>query len=124
MSHVLDRIPAPLQRALADSGLTLEQIDAVELVGGSTRVPAVRQRIQDVFPGKTLSFTLNQDEAIARGATFACAMLSPVFRVRDFHLNDINHFPIKTQWAASSTDPASRSRPQAPSPNNPRPVTG
>ncbi|KAF9478363.1 heat shock protein 70 [Pholiota conissans] len=105
IAHVLDRIPGPLMRALADSGLTLDEIDAIELVGGSTRVPAVRQRIQDAFPGKTLSFTLNQDEAIARGATFACAMLSPVFRVRDFHINDINHFPIKTQWLANPTDP-------------------
>ena len=105
ISHVLDRIPAPLRRALADSGLNLDQIDAIELVGGSTRVPSVRQRIQEVFPGKTLSTTLNQDEAIARGATFACAMLSPVFRVRDFHVTDINHYPIKVQWNASDTDP-------------------
>ena len=105
ISHVLDRIPGPLHRALADSGLTIDQIDAIELVGGSTRVPSIRQRIQDVFPGKLLSTTLNQDEAIARGATFACAMLSPVFRVRDFHMADINHYPIKVQWNASPADP-------------------
>ena len=105
ISHVLDRIPGPLHRALADSGLTIDQIDAIELVGGSTRVPSIRQRIQDVFPGKILSTTLNQDEAIARGATFACAMLSPVFRVRDFHMADINHYPIKVQWNASPADP-------------------
>ena len=105
IAHVLDRIPGPLHRALADSGLTLDQIDAIELVGGSTRVPCIRQRIQDAFPGKALSTTLNQDEAIARGATFACAMLSPVFRVRDFHLTDINHYPIKVHWNASPTDP-------------------
>lgn len=102
---VLDGIPAPLERALKDSGLTLDQIDAVELIGGSTRVPAVRNRIQASFPGKTLSFTLNQDEAVARGATFACAMLSPVFRVRDFHITDANHFPISVNWVASPTDP-------------------
>ena len=105
IAHVIDRIPEPLHRALADSGLTLDQIDAIELVGGSTRVPSVRQRIQEAFPGKTLSTTLNQDEAIARGATFACAMLSPVFRVRDFHITDINHYPIKVNWNASPTDP-------------------
>ncbi|KAF5328798.1 hypothetical protein D9619_011523 [Psilocybe cf. subviscida] len=104
-AHVLDRIKAPLERAIADSGLTLEQIDAVELVGGSTRVPAVRARIQEAFPGKVLSTTLNQDEAIARGATFACAMLSPIFRVRDFAVNDIHHFPIKTTWTPSPSDP-------------------
>ncbi|EDR11689.1 uncharacterized protein LACBIDRAFT_189161 [Laccaria bicolor S238N-H82] len=105
IAPVTDRIIAPLQRALADSGLTLDQIDAIELIGGTTRVPAVRQRIQEAFPGKFLSTTLNQDEAIARGATFACAMLSPVFRVRDFHVSDINHFPIKVQWTATPTDP-------------------
>ncbi|KAF8893630.1 Hsp70 protein-domain-containing protein [Infundibulicybe gibba] len=105
ISEVLDRIPAPLQRVLADSGLTLDEIDAVELIGGSTRVPAVRARIQQAFPGKVLSTTLNQDEAIARGATLSCAMLSPVFRVRDFHLHDITHYPIKAQWSRSLTDP-------------------
>ncbi|KAJ7621125.1 heat shock protein 70 family [Roridomyces roridus] len=105
VSGVLDRIVAPLQRVLADSGLTLDEIDAVELVGGSTRVPAVRARIQEAFPGKVLSTTLNQDEAIARGSTFCCAILSPVFRVRDFHTHDITHYPIKVQWEASPTDP-------------------
>ncbi|KAJ7198776.1 heat shock protein 70 family [Mycena pura] len=105
ISSVLDRIVAPIQRVLADSGLSLDQIDAIELVGGSTRVPAVRARIQEVFPGKVLSTTLNQDEAIARGATFCCAMLSPVFRVREFHIQDATHYPIKVQWTASPSDP-------------------
>jgi heat shock protein 4 len=105
ISEVLDRIPAPLQRALTESGLSLDEIDAVELIGGSTRMPAVRARIQQVFPSKVLSTTLNQDEAIARGATFSCAMLSPVFRVRDFHLHDVTPYPIKIRWDASPTDP-------------------
>ncbi|KAF7377707.1 Heat shock protein [Mycena sanguinolenta] len=105
VSSVLERIVAPVQRALADSGISLEEIDAIELVGGSTRIPAVRARIQEVFPGKTLSTTLNQDEAIARGATFCCAMLSPVFRVRDFHMQDITHYPIRVQWAPTPSDP-------------------
>ena len=105
IADVLGRIPGPLHRALASSGLTLDQIDAIELVGGSTRVPSIRQRIQDAFPGKSLSTTLNQDEAVARGATFACAMLSPVFRVRDFHISDITHYPVKVQWNASPADP-------------------
>ena len=43
ITHVIDRIPGPLHRALADSGITLDQIDVIELVGGSTRVPCVRQ---------------------------------------------------------------------------------
>ncbi|TRM70233.1 heat shock protein 70 family [Schizophyllum amplum] len=98
IAPVLDRITAPLQRVLEESGLTLDQVDGIELIGGSTRIPSVRAKIQSVFPGKVLSTTLNQDEAAARGATFSCAMLSPVFKVRDFHMTDINAYPIKLEW--------------------------
>jgi heat shock 70kDa protein 4 len=100
----LERIPGPLQRALEESGLTIEQVDVIELVGGTTRVPAVRAKIQSVFPGKALSTTLNQDEACARGCTFACATLSPVFRVRDFAVHDIAVYPIKVRWEKTPTD--------------------
>jgi len=105
IAGVLDRIPASLAQVLQDAGLSLEQIDAIELVGGCTRIPAVRTKIQSVFPGKSLSTTLNQDEAIARGATFACAMLSPVFRVRDFAIHDIQAYPIKVEWEKGPEDP-------------------
>lgn len=105
IAGVLERIPAPIQQALDDSGLTLDQIDAIELVGGCTRIPAVRAKIQSVFQGKTLSTTLNQDEAAARGATFACAMLSPVFRVREFSLHDITPYDIKVKWDKQPGDP-------------------
>ncbi|KAI0088088.1 HSP70-domain-containing protein [Irpex rosettiformis] len=105
LAPVLDRIPAPIRRALEDSGLTLDQIDAVELVGGCTRIPAVRAKIQSVFVGKTLSTTLNQDEAAARGATLVCAMLSPTFRVRDFAIHDITSYPIKVKWDKQPEEP-------------------
>lgn len=104
ISGVLDRIPGPLQQALQESGLTLDQVDAIELIGGSTRIPAVRAKIQSVFPGKTLSTTLNQDEACARGATFTCATLSPVFRVKDFQYHDAAFYPVKVQWEPTPGD--------------------
>ncbi|KAF8840895.1 HSP70-domain-containing protein [Paxillus ammoniavirescens] len=101
IAPVLNRISVPLEQALAESGLTIEQIDAVELIGGSTRIPAVRARIQEALGGKPLSTTLNQDEAVARGATFACAFFSPTFRVREFHVRDISQYPIKVCWERS-----------------------
>ena len=104
IAHVLDRIPAPIQRALEESGLTIEQVDVIELVGGSTRIPAVRAKIQSVFPEKTLSTTLNQDEACARGCTFACATLSPVFRVRDFSIHEAAVYPVKVCWEKTPAD--------------------
>jgi heat shock protein 4 len=100
IAPLLQRATAPLEEALATSGLTKEDIEAIELVGGSTRVPALKQAIQDFF-GRPLSFTSNQDEAIARGATLACAQASPVFRVREFTTTDAQLFPIKLVWEAS-----------------------
>ncbi|KAI1330852.1 heat shock protein Hsp88 [Xylariaceae sp. FL0255] len=94
---LLNKVTSPLEQALADAGLTKDDIDFVELVGGSTRVPAIKERIQAFF-GKNLSFTLNQDEAIARGCAFGCAILSPVFKVRDFAVADIVNYPIEFSW--------------------------
>lgn len=107
IAGLLEKTTVPLEKALAQAGLTKDDIDAVELVGGTTRVPALKSRIQAFF-NKPLSFTCNQDEAIARGATLACATLSPIFRVRDFAISDIANYPIDVEWAPTPEDPQSR----------------
>ncbi|KAH0538789.1 Heat shock protein hsp88 [Glutinoglossum americanum] len=101
---LLDRATIPLEQALADAKLGVDDIDVIELVGGCTRVPSLKERIGQFF-GKTLSFTLNQDEAVARGCAFACAILSPVFRVRDFTVHDIVSYPIEFTWEQSPDIP-------------------
>ena len=65
-----------------------DDIYAVEIVGGSSRVPAVKAIIERVF-GKTPQTTLNADEAVSRGCALQCAILSPTFRVREFSVTDI-----------------------------------
>ncbi|KAL8728801.1 MAG: hypothetical protein Q9166_005179 [cf. Caloplaca sp. 2 TL-2023] len=104
LQPLLDRATAPLEQALAEAKLKPEDIDVVELVGGCTRVPALKERISKFF-GKQLSFTLNQDEAVARGCAFSCAILSPVFRVRDFSVHDIVNYPIEFSWEQSPDIP-------------------
>jgi heat shock 70kDa protein 4 len=104
VADLLNRTEAPILQALADAGLEPSQVDNIELVGGSTRVPAIKERISKIFPGKILGVTLNQDEAVARGATFACASLSPVFKVREFAINDINAYPISLFWEKDPSD--------------------
>ncbi|KAI8960840.1 heat shock protein Hsp88 [Daldinia sp. FL1419] len=94
---LLNRVTVPLEQALAEAKLTKEDIDVIELVGGCTRMPSIKERIQSFF-GKQLSFTLNQDEAVARGCAFSCAILSPVFKVRDFSVLDIVNYPIEFSW--------------------------
>ncbi|KAF4446496.1 heat shock 70kDa protein 4 [Fusarium austroafricanum] len=94
---LLARTHMPLEEALAQAKLTKDDIDVIEVVGGGSRVPALKERIQSFF-GKPLSYTLNADEALARGSAFSCAILSPVFRVRDFSVQDIISYPIEFGW--------------------------
>merc|ERR1711939_752510 len=101
---LLQRVTLPLEQALKDAKLKPEDIDSIEMVGGCTRVPSIKDRISKFF-GKPLSYTLNQDEAIARGCAFACAILSPVFRVRDFSIHDIVSYPIEFTWEQSPDIP-------------------
>lgn len=104
IANLLDRFNKPLEDALEAAGITVADVHSIELVGGSTRVPAIKERIQAFF-NKPLSFTLNQEEAVARGATFACASLSPVFRVREFAVHDITPYPIQVSWQKEAGNP-------------------
>lgn len=104
LQPLLERATGPLEQALAEAKLKIEDIDAIEMVGGCTRVPSLKERISTFF-NKPLSFTLNQDEAVARGCAFSCAILSPVFRVRDFSIHDIVNYPIEFSWEQSPDIP-------------------
>jgi Fe-S protein assembly chaperone HscA len=65
----------PCRMALKDAGLSREEIDEVVLVGGSTRVPLVRQRVAELF-GKTAHSQLNPDEVVALGAAVQAQILA------------------------------------------------
>jgi Fe-S protein assembly chaperone HscA len=65
----------PCRQALADAGLAAADIDQVVLVGGSTRVPLVRRRVQALF-GKTAHSQLNPDEVVALGAAVQAQILA------------------------------------------------
>lgn len=97
IQNLLGRLLNPVQKALADAGLTVEQIANVEVVGGSTRVPAV-QRLLTEFFGREPSRTLNAKETVARGCALQCAMLSPTFRVRDFQVRDAFPYGVQFSW--------------------------
>lgn len=81
--------------------MTADDIAAVEIVGGSTRIPAVKAIVEQVF-GKPINTTLNQDEAVSRGAALQCAILSPAVRVHDFSITDIQNFAVRIAWDTDS----------------------
>lgn len=100
---LLARFKRILQDLLKETKLTIADIDLVEIVGGSTRVPAIKQIITEVFT-KEPSTTLNADEACARGCTIMCAILSPTFKVKEFKIEDSQLFPITLNWKGAETD--------------------
>jgi Fe-S protein assembly chaperone HscA len=77
---VLNRTAGPCKQALADAGITAEQIDEVVLVGGSTRIPAVRHLVDDLFKlrvrGMRPHIELNPDEVVALGAAVQADILA------------------------------------------------
>lgn len=80
IESVLDRTAAPCRQALSDAGLTADQVDEVVLVGGSTRIPAVRKLVDDLFQlsarGKKPHTELNPDEVVALGAAVQADILA------------------------------------------------
>src|SRR5437764_675732 len=72
---LVTRTLGPARRALADAGLEPKDIDQVVLVGGSTRVPLVRRRVQELF-GKAPHSQLNPDEVVALGAAVQAQILA------------------------------------------------
>jgi molecular chaperone DnaK len=75
IASLVDATLGPCRMALKDAGLAAEQIDEIVLVGGSTRVPLVRRRVQEVF-GKTPHNQLNPDEVVALGAAVQAQILA------------------------------------------------
>src|ERR1700760_349852 len=79
IAGVIARTAAPCKQALKDAGLSATQIDEVVLVGGSTRIPAVRALVDDLFEmkarGKKPHTELNPDEVVALGAAVQAQIL-------------------------------------------------
>jgi Fe-S protein assembly chaperone HscA len=77
---VLARTVGPCRQAMADAAIAPEQIDEVVLVGGSTRIPAVRALVDDLFQlsarGKKPHTELNPDEVVALGAAVQADILA------------------------------------------------
>lgn len=85
-SDLIDRCAIPVQNALKDSKLSPSDIDEVVLVGGSTRIPAVKEVVKKVL-GKEPNQTVNPDEVVAVGAAIQGGVLAG--EVKDILLLDV-----------------------------------
>uniref|UniRef100_A0A671PJI8 Heat shock 70 kDa protein 4-like n=1 Tax=Sinocyclocheilus anshuiensis TaxID=1608454 RepID=A0A671PJI8_9TELE len=102
-AELLAKVEAPLRSIMEQTRLKKEDIYAVEIMGGASRTPAIKDRISKFF-GKELSTTLNADEAVARGCALQCAILSPAFKVREFSITEVVPYPISLKWTSAADE--------------------
>eukprot|EP01118_Nematostelium_gracile_P012634 TRINITY_DN4644_c0_g2_i2.p1 TRINITY_DN4644_c0_g2~~TRINITY_DN4644_c0_g2_i2.p1 ORF type:complete len:812 (-),score=307.07 TRINITY_DN4644_c0_g2_i2:23-2458(-) len=95
----------PVKQAFEQSGIPMDKISALEIVGGASRLLAYRNVLTEFFK-KDISQTLNAEEAVARGCALQCAMLSPLFKVREFNVTDITNLPVKVTRRSLTGDQA------------------
>merc|ERR1711933_119103 len=66
--------------------------------------PWVKKMCSEAFGDKELSTTMNQEESVARGCALQAAILSPLYKVRDFKVEDCTPFAVNVGWMGSSAD--------------------
>jgi L1 cell adhesion molecule like protein len=73
---IFKRCMDPIEQVLRDAKMSKEQINEIVMVGGSSRIPRIRQLLSDYFNGKKLNDTVNPDEAVAYGAAVQAHILT------------------------------------------------
>ena len=86
VGDLITRTTAPCRQAMSDAGVTADQIDEVVMVGGMTRMPAVAEKVKEIF-GKEPHKGVNPDEVVAAGAAIQAGVLQG--DVRDILLLDV-----------------------------------
>jgi molecular chaperone DnaK len=86
IEDILQRTLGPCKQAMADAGVTPQQIDEVVMVGGSTRIPKVTAMVRELF-GKDPNKSVNPDEVVAVGAAVQGGVLGG--EVKDVLLLDV-----------------------------------
>ncbi|PFH35089.1 DnaK family protein [Besnoitia besnoiti] len=97
---MLEKLKSSLDATLAQAGMSMENIDQVELLGGGWRVPRVQQEVSALVGGKEVGTHLNGDEAMATGSAFIAANSTVTFRVKQMLLSDISPFEYMLKIAA------------------------
>ncbi|MBQ8814629.1 MAG: molecular chaperone DnaK [Lachnospiraceae bacterium] len=93
---LVERTAIPVQNALRDAGLTASEIDKVLLVGGSTRIPAVQDKVRQLT-GKEPNKSLNPDECVALGASIQGGKLAGDAGAGDILLLDVTPLSLSIE---------------------------
>ena len=101
-ADLIERLAGPCKQALADANLDPADLTAVLLVGGMTRMPRVRERVEEIF-GRIAETDVNPDEVVALGAAIQGAVLSG--DVRDVLLLDVTPLTLGIETAGGLFEP-------------------
>src|SRR5690606_35813226 len=88
ISDLVDNSFEPVRKALSDAKLSTNEIDDVVLVGGMTRMPYIKKKVEEFF-GKKPHEGVNPDEVVAIGAALQGAVLAGDTSVKDVTLLDV-----------------------------------
>ncbi|NLP35727.1 MAG: molecular chaperone DnaK [Clostridiales bacterium] len=95
-ADLVERTAIPVQNALRDAGLNASELSKVLLVGGSTRVPAVQEKVK-MITGQEPSKTLNPDECVALGASIQGGKLAGDAGAGDILLLDVTPLSLSIE---------------------------
>ena len=95
-ADLVERTVIPVQNALKDAGLTIDEISKVLLVGGSTRIPAVQDKVKQLT-GKEPNKSLNPDECVALGASIQGGKLAGDEGAGDILLLDVTPLSLSIE---------------------------
>jgi len=122
-SDVFQRMTKPLRDVIAGLerfNITLDDVEAIEVIGGSTRVPGVKDAITESIGGRKFDVHLDADEAVAMGAGLFAANMSTTFRMRKFGALDATPYGMSYEITPSddftSSEPTTLVKPFAQTP--------
>jgi heat shock protein 4 len=101
---LLDRLVAPVDRALEASGTDPKDLAATEICGGGSRVASVKKvlaarlGLDASATNYGLKTTLNADECVSKGCAMQAAMLSPRFKVKEYQIYEATPFGVSLSW--------------------------
>tara|TARA_Y100001951_G_scaffold32750_1_gene25785 strand:- start:9247 stop:10938 length:1692 start_codon:yes stop_codon:yes gene_type:complete len=96
---LLERLRAPIERALRDARIKVADLDEVLLVGGTTRMPLVRKLVASLF-GRFPAMHLNPDEVIAQGAAVQAALKARDATLEEVVLTDVCPYSLGVEVAS------------------------
>ncbi len=104
ISDLIEKIVAPCRNAIKDSKIFESDIDEVILVGGSTRIPAVQEKVKEIF-GKEAHKGLNPDEVVAIGASIQGGIIAGDSDVKDILLVDVTPLTLGLETLGGVSTP-------------------